>query len=649
MSHPPHLEPLAKLAREARAAERRLRARAAIDVLPSSLALAAIVAAPAIALARTASAAPAWLVRDVLVACVISIVARVAFAASRRLAPLAGALSLDRAHALEGRVAAALDLAGARGDERSAFVALAIDDAAARAESVSARVAVPLRTPRELLVPLALLVATASLAFLRVPRPRPPAPVETTHPALLGDDDVELFRDASTRLAERVHDEALRAEVGRLNQLVEDLAARRLDRGDAFKRLAAIEAALRTKDAVAARDLDAELRERAKPLRGSDLSRPLAEALEKHDLAAAEKAMRDAAARLRASPTKTSKADLERLREAMRRAAESAQQRRAALDERRKRLADELLERRAARGDAGADEDERLLERRERELERLDRARDELDRASRRLDRLDRDLARAAEDLLSDVGAAADDLERGAEDLNRMGADDLTDAERDELARKIEELREELRRSGSTTEERKQALSRFLRSARGARGADAPRKTACPESDPSCEQGQGDAEPRGEGGQGGEGADGGTPTFEVGKNGERVLVVRKTSRASSDGSRGGDDSTRGAGRDYGTGHDPNLVGRPTDPGLRTLDVAATGADTGQGASRSEVIFDAAERGFGGGAYRRVFTEYKTTREAQMHGDKLAPGAAAHVERYFDLIRPRGDATTRKRP
>jgi hypothetical protein len=74
--------------------------------------------------------------------------------------------------------------------------------------------------------------------------------------------------------------------------------------------------------------------------------------------------------------------------------------------------------------------------------------------------------------------------------------------------------------------------------------------------------------------------------------------------------------------------------------MGTLDVQAAGIDTGQGASRSEVILGAAERGFKGGAYKKVYTEYRTSAEEQMHRDQIPPGANDHVRRYFDLIRPR---------
>ena len=94
------------------------------------------------------------------------------------------------------------------------------------------------------------------------------------------------------------------------------------------------------------------------------------------------------------------------------------------------------------------------------------------------------------------------------------------------------------------------------------------------------------------------------------------------------------------GKSAGHGHDPNVAGQATNPKMGTLDVQAAGIDTGQGASRSEVILGAAERGFKGGAYKKVYTEYRTSAEEQIHKDQIPPGANDHVRRYFDLIRPR---------
>ena len=71
-----------------------------------------------------------------------------------------------------------------------------------------------------------------------------------------------------------------------------------------------------------------------------------------------------------------------------------------------------------------------------------------------------------------------------------------------------------------------------------------------------------------------------------------------------------------------------------------MDVQASGLDNGRGATRSEVIFGAGEKGFRGGAYKRVYSEYRTSLEEHIGKDRIPPGANERIRRYFDLIRPR---------
>ena len=64
------------------------------------------------------------------------------------------------------------------------------------------------------------------------------------------------------------------------------------------------------------------------------------------------------------------------------------------------------------------------------------------------------------------------------------------------------------------------------------------------------------------------------------------------------------------------------------------------ADTGQGPSNSEVILAAAERGFKGGPYKKVYKDYRTHAEAEINKDEIPDGYRFYVRRYFQLIRPR---------
>ena len=66
----------------------------------------------------------------------------------------------------------------------------------------------------------------------------------------------------------------------------------------------------------------------------------------------------------------------------------------------------------------------------------------------RQLDELDKKLAEAAQKLMQEMGESAKSLEQGAESLNRMAQKDMTQEQKKELLRRLEELREVLRQQG---------------------------------------------------------------------------------------------------------------------------------------------------------------------------------------------------------
>ena len=69
-------------------------------------------------------------------------------------------------------------------------------------------------------------------------------------------------------------------------------------------------------------------------------------------------------------------------------------------------------------------------------------------------------------------------------------------------------------------------------------------------------------------------------------------------------------------------------------------MTAAAVDTGQGAASSEVVFGAAERGFTGSRYQKVYTQYRTVAEDVLEQDTIPAGYEFYVRRYFQLIRPR---------
>ena len=101
---------------------------------------------------------------------------------------------------------------------------------------------------------------------------------------------------------------------------------------------------------------------------------------------------------------------------------------------------------------------------------------------------------------------------------------------------------------------------------------------------------------------------------------------------------GGD--TPSGGEEAGAGSDPNLKGAATDLKGKTEDVTAAAVDTGQGQASSEVVLGAAESGFTGSRYQKVYTQYRTVAEDVLSQDTIPAGYEFYVRRYFQLIRPR---------
>ena len=616
---------LARLRRAARRAERRERLGAALTAgaraLPPVLALAAV--ALAVEKVRPSLGAErAFFAVAILGGALVLGLALVA--ALRRRPPLAGAIELDRHHALGGRVANALAFSAL--DERTPLMELAIADAAASAGKLDPRRAVPIRIPRETALVALLAGGLVALALFEVRTlrilPPPPAPP----PALMTADDVELFKDVGEELLRAARDPAQKIAVARYNQLVEDIAEHRVDRHEVFRRLAEIERDLGRDLEADQQALDEGLEGVARELAGSPLARKAAEALADKRLADAEKALKELAEKLKAQKSKPSQAELERLRKALERASQESKGRLSAIEQRRRELQSEresLLKKKQQQGDAGASDVDKKLEENQRKLEHLDRQKDQAERSASQMSELDKELAKAAEDLKKEMGDAAKDLEKGAENVNRMARQKLDEEQKRELLRRLRELREVLRQESQGGDGRKARLERFGDRARGQR----------PGSGKDGKQGKN-----------GQGQGQGKPELRLGRGGTQIEIPGQSQSVPSPGGQGKNGDQQGAGNEPGNGignsHDSNLVGKQTKLPGATQDVSAAGIDSGEGTASAEVIYGAAERGFRGRGYHDIFTEYETVAERVLEKDEIPSGYRFYVRRYFQLIRPR---------
>jgi hypothetical protein len=105
-----------------------------------------------------------------------------------------------------------------------------------------------------------------------------------------------------------------------------------------------------------------------------------------------------------------------------------------------------------------------------------------------------------------------------------------------------------------------------------------------------------------------------------------------------DGPGGGQSPSSGP--EPGSQSDDSVKGPPTDLDGKMEDVTAAAIDTGQGVASSEVVFSAAERGFSGTRYQKIYTQYRTVAEDVLEQDTIPAGYEFYVRRYFQLIRPR---------
>src|SRR5262249_10887963 len=152
---------------------------------------------------------------------------------------------------------------------------------------------------------------------------------------------------------------------------------KRFDRTEAFRRMEQIERELLSGAEADAKSFEEALKQTAEELKKSPESKPVGESLEKKDFEKAKKELKELASSLKNAKKKPDKTALDRLRQALQKAALRKKEALAAINEKRSELREQLLNKKnqqKEQPDAGArnPEDERLLKKKERELERLD-------------------------------------------------------------------------------------------------------------------------------------------------------------------------------------------------------------------------------------------------------------------------------------
>jgi hypothetical protein len=653
---------LTAIERQARHAERRLRTQRALAWAAKAVATGLVAAAVILVLRKTGLASErVGRIGLLLAAAQVVVVAAVAY--TRALPRRAGAVALDRFHGLADRLSSALSFGELPGAERTPFMLAAIDDAVAHAGKVDPKRAVPMAVPPEWPFLLLLVGGVAAISLFEIRKHQPIYSAKTIDAVDVTADDLDAMREFLREIDQRMQTDEAKAATQEFNQLIEDLANKRLDRTEAFRKMQQLEDKLMQGREADAKALEEALKKMGEELKKSELTKPAGEALENKNLTDAEKAMHDLAKKLREGGKGVDKAQLEKMREALKKAGEDQAKRAEALNNKREELKQDLLKQKQKQGDAGQNEQEKsLLQKKERELERLDRESEQQQKTQRELDRLDRELQKAAEDLMKDMGMSAQDLDNAAQDINRMAKQEMTQEEKEQLRQKLQELREMMRQQSQGGQGQMSRLRMFQQKAQGKGGQQGQGQGQGGQqgqgqegegqegqgqqgqgqgqqaggSSPGQGQGQGQGQGKGQG-QG----QGGGETWILGPNGEKILMISASKGQGGQGGQPGGQGGQGQkGPGWGTGHDNNVQGGATNPKVGVQDTQVQGNDTGQGGSRSEVILGAAERGFASRGYQKVYREYHTVAEEALNKDEIPGGYRFYVRRYFQLIRPR---------
>jgi hypothetical protein len=647
------------LHRPLRSVRRRIRLQRAADgagyLTFAALGLAAVV----LSLAKTGWLPPTWGAPFLLVAVALPLVGAL-LNGLRRVPLLLAAQLLDRAHGLRSRVATALELSAVPEGGRSAFQRAAIMDAAGHASTLAPSRAFPLRRPAHSGAMAVLGAGVAALAVMHPPPSVPPATAPDGLAALLlHEDDLEAFESELDELLmeERDTTPEMHAAAQKYNQLLEDLADRRIDQSEALRRIAALERHLMAGQVPDRDALDRALRDMGQRMR-SEPTQDASKALRDADASRADREMRKLAEQLRTE--KMSRDDVEQLRKDLERASKSRrdlEEQRREIEQRRDET-ERLLQKQRENEEQDTPEQERLLKKRQRELERLRREHQQMREQQRQLERLQREIEQAAEDLNDGrSGDAADAMDRGAEDLNRMAREKMGEDQMRQLAEQLKQLRELIRRQRQEQQgqggqsqagqgQGRERMQRFVMRARG--DGDAPLLMPGQEGSQG-QQGRGgqggDGDGEGDGKGQGEGQGEGQRALMLGGDGEgegqRAILELPGMGAKQPGGEGSPERGRG-GAGPGTGGDPGQRGEGDGDRLDAQHEHSrvAGEQAGDGPTRSEVILGAADRGFVTRGYQKVHADYRDHAEEILEQDEVPPGYRFYVRRYFQLIRPR---------
>ena len=432
---------------------------------------------------------------------------------------------------------------------------------------------------------------------------------------VLEDEDLEYTRDLVAELrqtGEANEDLELVQFADEVQELLDQTERGELSKKQLLEALARLEEKYMQGSQEGVEEAMSDLKKTGAELKKSPQTKDLGKALEKGDLDKAKQELEKLANNI--DNDKLSEKDKAQVAKAMEAAAKKLEK----LDEQRKKQADKQfskqeqqineLKRRLQKetNEQKKEELARRLQRKKRELKRLRREREkrEESQSKRELKRLRRDMKQAAEQLRKRTQKSRRQVSRTMRDMARRAG--KVDRDRRKMAN----------RPKATTQmgDLKEALRRAKR-----RGKNGPKNRF------GRNRRNRDFQKRAQGGQGQKGA------WKPGQKGGKGNKGKGGKQPGGQGKKPGGDQ-------YGTGHDPNLMGDPTAKSGKTTDESLQGVH-GQGASTRETILTSAQKGFASRSYKNVYTRYKKIVGDVVSSEKVPSGYKYYVKKYFQKIKP----------
>ncbi|MBA3456800.1 MAG: hypothetical protein H0T42_27170 [Deltaproteobacteria bacterium] len=263
-------------------------------------------------------------------------------------------------------------------------------------------------------------------------------------------------------------------------------------------------------------------------------------------------------------------------------------------------------------------EAERQLAKKKDELQKLNKDQDDKDQSAQRqaLKRLQKDIEKAAENLekpQKDPNKSKDEQDKEQEEREKQASRNMKDAAR-ETGRVDQDQRKQSaqKKMSSQMDDLREAMRRAKQ--KGNKGPQDPFNKQGKNKDFQArargQKGSGQAWKPGQG-QGGQGQ----------------------------GQQPGGQGQGSGGKQWGTGTDDNLTGDATQKTGNTKDQELQGQQGSKGTSRRETILAAAQKGFAGVGYKKVYADYQRIVEEVMRTEKLPSSYKYYVKRYFAKIHP----------